>query len=170
MITLFTAVLLSFDPATNSCKVVEAPPPVVTPAPSATLPPQSATPAPIPASCKDGYLNKPVGQGFGLADVVIKDGEVKEYCAQVTTSERPLVFQLYDISDRDCARASMKIARVDGAYSAGDDTPLSGITLNVPYKWFVFTYPERVAPGIFKVTVKGSDSQCNHYRITWGAK
>jgi len=141
-------------------------------------PPPGPTPTPGGGSglCPQGFLNTPLGGGWGRAGLNIPAGTVLKYCANLEPPQIPpgvvpsrVTFSFYDESDRDCGALTMSVQQISGAQQLkASTTPLANGSLSFTKRSGRTDDPARVAQGTYVVTVAGHPTHCTKYLLTWG--
>ncbi len=141
-------------------------PPTATPGPSAS-PSPTATPA--TGGCNGTALDKVVGDNwFGFDNVQLAEGQQIRYCATLGRQASMLRFTAYDMSDRRCGSAEIRVRQIGNAgwskksgFSAAPGVTMVGSGL--------IGNPTLTAAGAYEVTLVGGHTNegCTKFRIGW---
>lgn len=161
--------------------------PQLTPKPTATKTP-TPTSTPVPTSissvcsnrslCPSGCLITPAKlYGYQLSGLDIPLGEVRTWCAPVTqpyvtnpNDIEEIKFNLYDESDRGCGFLSMYIEQTVGTKDNKSTAAISNGNILYKRNWGPFEFPDRVAPGLYRITVTGAGGCATTFKVGWSAK
>ena len=121
--------------------------------------------------CVGIALDKVIGDNwFGIKNVQLVEGQQIKYCATLGRQASMLRFTAYDMSDRRCGSAEIRVRQIGNAgwsrnsgFSAAPGVTMAGTKLS--------GNPTLTAAGAYEVTLVGGHTNegCTRFQIAWKA-